>query len=98
MGRNIKIELELPEFEKELNISVTLRKDGEVLLCTSSTPAEIKTNINENPTSLPFPGQPDNSPVWKQNPTCGGPGSRVNLGNEKSTGNNVGGNMMDINF
>ena len=96
MGRNIKIELELPEFEKELNISVTLRKDGEVL-CTSSTPTEIKTNINESPTSLPFPGQPDNSPVWKQNPICGGPGSRVNL-NEKSLSNNVGGNMMDINF
>ena len=65
MGRNIKIELELPEFEKELNISVTLRKDGEVL-CTSSTPTEIKTNINESPTSLPFPGQRDNSPVWNQ--------------------------------
>jgi len=31
MSNNIKIELELPNFEKELSITVTLRKDGETI-------------------------------------------------------------------
>lgn len=54
MSKIIKIELELPEFEKELNISVSLRKDGEVIT-TSSFPTETKTNIiNET------------QPIWKQ--------------------------------
>ena len=33
---NIKIELELPEFEKELSISVVLKKDGEIVSTFSS--------------------------------------------------------------
>ena len=48
----IKIALELPEFEKELNISVTLKKDGEVIT-TSSSP-EVKAEVSEE--------------VWKQEP------------------------------
>lgn len=36
MAKNIKIELELPEFEKELNVSITLKRDGEVTTVTSS--------------------------------------------------------------
>ena len=32
----IKIEFDLPEFEKELNISITLKKDGEVITTSSS--------------------------------------------------------------
>ena len=36
MARNIKIELELPEFEKELVVSVTLKRDGEVVSATST--------------------------------------------------------------
>lgn len=56
MSRNIKIELELPEFEKELTISVNLRKDGEIIK-TSSFPTGTKTEIiNEQP------------PIWKQAP------------------------------
>ena len=49
----IKIALELPEFEKELNISVTLKKDGEVITTSSSSP-EVKTEVSEE--------------VWKQEP------------------------------
>ena len=41
----IKIEFDLPEFEKELNISVTLRKDGEVITTSSSSP-EVKTEVS----------------------------------------------------
>ena len=36
MSNNIKIELELPNFEKELNITVILRKDGETLTASPS--------------------------------------------------------------
>lgn len=49
----IKIALELPEFEKELNISVTLKKDGEVITTSSSSP-EVKAEVSEE--------------VWKQEP------------------------------
>lgn len=37
----IKLNLELPEFEKELSVSVTLRKDGEVIHTSSSSPGVI---------------------------------------------------------
>ena len=43
----IKIQLELPEFEKELNVSVTLKKDGEVIT-TSSSSTEVKTEISDS--------------------------------------------------
>ena len=37
----IKINLEVPEFDKELSISVTLRKDGEVIKTSSSSPGVV---------------------------------------------------------
>jgi len=43
MARNIKIELELPEFERELNVSITLKRDGEVTAVTSSPAAGVLT-------------------------------------------------------
>lgn len=43
----IKINLELPEFEKELNISVTLRKDGEVISTSSSLPGVVTEVIGD---------------------------------------------------
>ncbi len=52
MGKNIKIELELPEFEKDLTISVKLHKDGGAPEVTSSSDA---TGYKE-------------TPVWKQSP------------------------------
>lgn len=53
MGKNIKIELELPEFEKDLTISVKLHRDGEAPTVTSSSDAD---------------GYRDNQ-VWKQSPS-----------------------------
>lgn len=52
----IKISLELPEFEKELSISVTLKKDGEVITSSSSSLVGVKAEISG-----------ENS-VWKQTP------------------------------
>jgi hypothetical protein len=44
---SIKIELELPEFEKELNISVILRKDGEIVSTFSSPQPDV--TLKEKP-------------------------------------------------
>ena len=35
----IKIEFDLPNFEKELNINIVIRKDGEVVCTSSATPS-----------------------------------------------------------
>lgn len=37
----IKINLELPEFDQELSISVTLRKDGDLIMTSSSSPGVV---------------------------------------------------------
>lgn len=41
----IKFEVEIPNFEKELSINITIRRDGEVLYNTSSPSMEY---INKN--------------------------------------------------
>lgn len=85
----IKIEFDLPEFEKELNVSVTLKKDGEVIE-TSSSLKGVKTNLTEEP--------------WKQNAEDPGNSWKQSVQEEKvepikKTGaNKSGGNMMDISF
>lgn len=67
----IKIQLELPEFEKELNVSVTLKKDGEVITTSSSFP-EVKTEIS------------DSGNAWKQ---FAEPVKEEKTRNKKSSGN-----------
>ncbi len=37
----LKIELDLPEFEKEININITIKKDGEVVYTTSSPSSDV---------------------------------------------------------
>lgn len=88
MGRNIKIELELPEFEKELIISVTLRKDGEVLnSSTSSFPTrDMNSEISNKPDpNISIYNHNNSSDLWKQK-----------LNSNKSTPTS--GNMMDAKF
>lgn len=41
----IKFEIDLPEFEKELSINVTIHRDGEVVYSTTSSPS--MGNIND---------------------------------------------------
>ena len=41
----IKFEIDLPEFEKELSINVTIHRDGEVVYSTTSSPS--MSNIND---------------------------------------------------
>ena len=40
----IKFEIDLPEFEKELSINVTIHRDGEVVYTTTSSPSVDKSN------------------------------------------------------
>lgn len=35
----LKIELDLPEFEKEVNINITIKRDGEVVYSATSSPS-----------------------------------------------------------
>lgn len=91
-GRNIKIELELPDFEKELNITVMLQRDGEVLRCTSSTSGDTEDILSKK-NSRPEPLENFGKPVTaKQSVTD------IDTGNgwkqEASSGNN----MMNLSF
>ena len=49
MNNNIKIELELPEFEKELSISIILKKDGEIVSTFSSPSPEKPIEKKQKP-------------------------------------------------
>ena len=40
---NIKLEFDLPEFDRELSISLTIRKDGEVVYSTVTSPLPAGT-------------------------------------------------------
>lgn len=39
----IKFEVDVPDFEKELNINIVIRKDGEVLYSSSASPSLAET-------------------------------------------------------
>lgn len=40
---NVKLEFDLPEFDRELSISLTIRKDGEVVYNTVTSPLPAGT-------------------------------------------------------
>ncbi len=89
MARNIKIELELPEFEKELVVSVTLKRDGEITSISSSPEGVRETTSTESGTA------------WKQGwgqSGLDGEAKAPKKTTKKSTGTSSGSNMMDMNF
>ena len=47
----IKFEVEIPEFDEEISITVTLKKDGKVVETTSSTPPPSVTETPKTKTS-----------------------------------------------
>lgn len=92
MARNIKIELELPEFEKELNVSITLKRDGEVTTVASSPATGILT-------------EQSSGGAWKQHVIDGqlgvvGETPAMETKPKKTTKKSGGstGNMMDMSF
>ena len=50
----VKFEVEIPNFEKELSINITIRRDGEVFFCTSS-PSMENTNTTQGNSVSNFP-------------------------------------------
>ena len=101
-GRNIKIELELPDFEKELNITVTLQRDGEVLSCTSSTSNEESGKYKNVPLE---PLENFGKPITETPKTCkqsvpmdsAGSGWKQDALSESETVSS-GNNFMNLNF
>lgn len=102
-GRNIKIELELPDFEKELNITVTLQRDGEVLSCTSSTSNEESRKYKNVPLE---PLENFGKPIVETPKTCkqsvpmddsAGSGWKQDALSESETVSS-GNNFMNLNF
>ena len=81
----MKIEFEIPEFEKELNINITIKKDGEVVCNTSASPTLINS-------TTPFP-----KPV-KEKKKVENKSPEQNTPNTKPAGKPVGGNLMDMDF
>ena len=58
MSRLLKIKLDLPEFEKELNINITIKKDGEVVYTASSPSSNVEMideGEKEKKTDTPAP-------------------------------------------
>jgi hypothetical protein len=45
----MKIEFDVPNFEKELEISIVIRKDGEVVYNQATPPASSTTAIEDKP-------------------------------------------------
>lgn len=44
----IKFEIDLPEFEKELSINVTIHRDGEVVYTTTTSSSSVDKSNNTN--------------------------------------------------
>lgn len=77
----MKVEFDLPEFEKELSINIIIRKDGEVVLSTSSS----SDNLTNVPKVIPLSTKKEE----KQNEDIP-PTTPIKSVQEKSSGN-----MMD---
>lgn len=42
----IKLEIDIPDFDREINIELTIRKDGEVVYKTSSPSEQVRESSN----------------------------------------------------
>ena len=51
----VKFEVDIPNFEKELSINITIRRDGEVYYCTSSPSMVNNTDTSNSPSFLNLP-------------------------------------------
>lgn len=51
----VKIEFDLPEFKKELNINIVIKKDGEVVYTASSPMTSVNETTRDNQSRSSFP-------------------------------------------
>lgn len=78
----IKLELDIPEFKKELNINITIKSDGEVVYSTSPSPIVSRDNKPEEVISVASQSINDSNKIKNEKKT--------------SKGGAFGGNMMNI--
>ena len=69
----LKIELEIPEFKEAIELSMILKKDGEVIASSSSLDKDSekpiwKQDMPLGPGTTYNPKREYESPVWKQTP------------------------------
>lgn len=92
----VKVELDIPEFKKELKIEITIKKDGEVVCTTSPDNGRLTTRDNQSlatPQGMPISNKPvvTNDPIVYSKPV-GNSGQSVSGGPKK--GGSFGGNYM----
>lgn len=85
--RIMKFEVDIPEFDKEINISITIKKDGEVVTKTTSPLSNTKKNLLEKPIGDDVKGFeiPEETTKTKE------PKKKASIGSSK-------GNLMNVDF
>lgn len=81
----MRLEIDLPEFEKELSINITVRRDGEVVYSTTSSPS--MDSLNDGGKKKNEEGIAN----FGEGITAKPSGTTTNLGKKKSKGN-----LMDL--
>lgn len=87
----IKFEIDLPEFEKELSINVTIHRDGEVVYTTTSSPSVDKSNNTNLLSSLG--SKPEQEKCISVD---GGDKQKEEKPKKASTTSRRGGNLMNL--
>lgn len=59
----VKFEVDIPNFEKELSINITIRRDGEVYYCTSSPSMVNNTDTSNSPSFSNLPSSSEISGI-----------------------------------
>jgi len=97
----MKIEFDLPEFDKELNINIIIRKDGEVVYSTSSPSGNLKKEIlNVSQTAKEVVDDQEVNSLKSQEQLTSTPilSTEESLDEAKTVKKKPGGNMMDVEF
>lgn len=90
----MKIEFDLPEFEKELRVEIVLRRDGEVIYSSNpitSTQKDDVPEIDNKVENKTRPGRKSTKSTIYSSPSVNTPDNDRSFGLEGE-----GGNMMDI--
>lgn len=99
----VKFEVDIPDFENEISITVTIKKEGEVICTTSSSSSStdiveepkkrnVKKKNEEKKTEVNSGTKKlDEEPILKV-------GGTTNKVKSKSSNSSIPGNMMDYNF
>lgn len=83
----MKFEVDIPEFDKEININITIKKDGEVVTKTTSPLNSNKENLLEKSAG---DGDKDFE-ILKETTTKKEPKKKASTGSSK-------GNLMNLDF